>query len=116
MLSPVTAEIAPPLGALAGAGRSLDQFYDRFWAHAPFTAAFNAAGCPAMSVPLYWTEPLPGAPEGLPVGVQFGATFGADGLLFALAGQLERARPWAARRPSDVAASTQQFAGGHTQR
>lgn len=103
LLSPVTAELAPPLGELAGRGRSLDQFYDRFWSHAPYTALFNAAGCPAMSVPLYWTEPFADAPDGLPVGVQFGAAFGADGLLFALAGQLERARPWRARRPRALA-------------
>ena len=100
LMSPVTAEIAPPLGFLAGAGMTLDAFFDRFWAHAPFTPIFNATGCPAMSVPLFWTEPLAGAPRGLPVGVHFGAGPGADGLLFALAGQLERARPWAGRRPA----------------
>ncbi len=102
LLSPVTADVAPPTGTLAGRGRSLDEFYDRFWSHAPFTAVFNASGCPAMSVPLHWAEPMPGAPGGLPVGVQFGAAFGVDGLLFALAAQLERARPWAGRRPRRV--------------
>ncbi len=85
---------------MAGRGRSLDAFFDAFWAHAPFTAVFNASGGPAMSVPLHWTEPLAGAPLGLPVGVQFGADRGRDGLLFTLAGQLERARPWAGRWPS----------------
>ncbi|MCK0198925.1 amidase [Ancylobacter sp. 6x-1] len=94
LLSPTAAELPPPLGALAGAGKSLDAFYDAFWAHAPFTCAFNAAGCPAMSVPLGMSE------DGLPVGVHFGAGFGRDGLLFRLAGQLERARPWFHRRPS----------------
>lgn len=93
LLSPTTAEIAPPLGALAGAGVSLDAFYDRFWAHAPLTAVFNASGCPAMSVPLFWTE------AGLPVGAQFGAGFGNDALLLALAAELEAARPWFGRRP-----------------
>jgi amidase len=92
-LSPVSAEIAPKLGQLAGAGLSPESFFERFWAHAPLTAVFNASGCPAMSVPLYWTE------SGLPVGVHFGAAFGAEELLFSLAGSLEVARPWAARRP-----------------
>ncbi|EUB99374.1 6-aminohexanoate-cyclic-dimer hydrolase [Rhizobium sp. CF080] len=92
-LSPTTDESAPLLGHLAGDGMSVDAFFDRFWAHAPLTAVFNASGCPAMSVPLHWTE------SGIPVGVQFGAAFGAEALLFSLAGQLEAASPWAARRP-----------------
>lgn len=95
-LSPTTAEIAPKLGYLAGGKRDLDAFYDRFWAHAPFTAVFNASGCPAMSVPLYWNH------HGQPVGVQFGAGFGDDGLLFSLARQLEVAAPWFDRRPGRV--------------
>jgi amidase len=36
---------------------------------------------------------------GLPIGMQFASGFGRDGLLFQLAGQLERARPWIDRRP-----------------
>jgi len=108
MLSPVTAAVAPLLGKLAGRGRSLDRFFADFWAHAPFTAIFNASGCPAMSVPLYWTPALPDALRGLPVGVQFGAAYGSDSLLFALAGQLERARPWSGRRPQCIG-DVQQF-------
>lgn len=84
----------PLLGRLAGAGKRLDDFYDAFWAHAPFTCVFNAAGCPAMSVPLGQSA------GGLPIGAHFGAGLGNDGLLFSLAGQLERARPWFGKRPS----------------
>jgi amidase len=93
-LSPTTAEVAPKLGHLAGEGLSVDDFFERFWGHAPLTAVFNASGCPAMSVPLHWTEAC------IPVGVHFGAAFGAEALLFSLAGQLEIASPWAARRPN----------------
>jgi amidase len=41
-----------------------------------------------MSVPLHWTE------DGLPVGSHFLGRFGAEETLFALAAQLERAKPW----------------------
>jgi len=93
LLSPAAAEPPPELGRLAGAGKTLDQFYDAFWTHAPFTCAFNAAGCPAMSLPFGTTS------GGLPLGVQVGAAFGQDALLFAVAGEIERARPWAQLRP-----------------
>ncbi|WP_442772779.1 amidase [Paenirhodobacter enshiensis] len=97
LLSPVAAEPAPAHGVLASHGQSLDAFYDRFWAHSPFTCAFNASGCPAMSVPFGLLA------SGLPVGVHLGAGFGQDELLFSLAGQIERAAPWAHLRPRDHA-------------
>ena len=92
-LSPVTAEPAPRLGELSGKGKTVDTVNERFWTHAPFTTLYNAAGCPAMSLPLGTT------PDGLPVGVQFGAALGAERMLFALAGQIERAAPWPQRAP-----------------
>lgn len=98
LLSPTAAAPAPLLGTINGTGRRLDEFYDLFWTHAPFTCAFNAAGFPAMSVPMGLSA------QGLPVGVQFGAKLGEDGRLFSLAGQLETARPWAQRRPPGTCA------------
>jgi Asp-tRNA(Asn)/Glu-tRNA(Gln) amidotransferase A subunit family amidase len=50
-----------------------------------------------MSVPLHWSK------DGLPIGTMFAAAYGNEALLFRLAGQLERARPWRNRRPSGVA-------------
>jgi amidase len=61
--------------------------------YSPFTAAFNASGQPAASLPLHWTA------DCLPVGVQIATAFGADELLLALAAELEAARPWFDRRP-----------------
>jgi amidase len=62
-------------------------------AMAAFTAVFNITGQPAVSLPL-WT-----APSGLPVGVQMVAAPWRDELLVQVASQLERAEPWAGRRP-----------------
>ncbi len=93
ILTPTLAEPPVPLGTfvarpedpLAGMGRAT-QF-------APFAALCNATGQPAMSVPLYWNS------AGLPIGAHFMGRFGDEATLFRLAAQLERARPWASRRP-----------------
>ncbi len=53
----------------------------------------NITGNPAMSVPLTWNG------AGLPIGMHFMARFGDEATLFRLAGQLERAQPWADRWP-----------------
>ncbi len=62
-------------------------------AWAPFTELANLTGAPAMSVPLHWTA------DGLPMGIHFMSRASDEGLLFRLAGELERAQPWFDRRP-----------------
>lgn len=59
----------------------------------PYTQIANLTGVPAMSVPLHWTA------NGLPLGVHFVASHGGEGLLFRLAAQLEKAKPWFDRVP-----------------
>jgi amidase/6-aminohexanoate-cyclic-dimer hydrolase len=63
------------------------------FAYSPFTAAFNASGQPAASVPLAWS------PSGLPIGIHLGARFGDDEALISLCAELEAARPWFGKRP-----------------
>lgn len=59
----------------------------------PYTPLSNATGQPAVNVPLHWTE------QGLPIGVMLGGCYGDEATLISLSAQLERARPWAGRRP-----------------
>jgi amidase len=92
LLSPTTGTHSLKIGWLDGCMTDLDEFMARFAAHGPFTFPYNASGCPAMSVPF-------DVVANLPVGVQFGAALGREDMLFALAGQIERARPWIGRLP-----------------
>ena len=93
LLTPTMADPPQPLGTYDMMSSDLDDYVDRSLRHTAFTPQFNITGCPAMSVPLHWTN------SGLPVGIHFGAGFGNEAMLFRLAGQLERARPWQDRRP-----------------
>ena len=55
---------------------------------APCTAAFNATGQPAVSLPLHWSA------DDLPIGVHFAMPFGEDERLMSLSAQIEQAAPW----------------------
>ncbi len=68
--------------------KTVEAAMDAFFSVA-YTPIHNVAGTPAMSVPLGWAK------NGLPIGSQFAAAKGDDGLLYALAYELEQARPWA---------------------
>ncbi|WP_397421322.1 amidase [Phenylobacterium sp.] len=92
ILSPVLASPPPQLGYVAP-NVSFDTLISRLIEYVGYTTLHNVAGAPSMSVPLNWTS------GGLPVGTQFSARAGAEGLLFQLAYQLEAARPWADRTP-----------------
>ncbi|WP_031470515.1 amidase [Sciscionella sediminilitoris] len=66
----------------------LDRIARRQLSWAPYTQLANITGRPAATVPLYRTG------DGLPLGVQFIAPPGGEGLLLRLAAELETARPW----------------------
>jgi amidase len=92
-LTPTLAQTPRPIGWFDIRSRDVDAWLERLSAFVPFTYPFNATGQPAASVPLHWSE------DGVPIGVQFAARYGDESLLFRLAAQLERARPWFGRRP-----------------
>ncbi len=87
LITACTAEPAPPLGVLAD-GDPVRQL-QRALAFVYETPLANLTGQPAMSLPLGSTS------AGLPIGVQFTGRFGDEATLFALAADIEDARPWA---------------------
>lgn len=98
VLTPTLSRPPEKLGVLALTADP-DQMGAAVASFAPLCPLFNQMGAPAMSVPLHWTDPTETAPQGLPLGMMFGGRCGSEGLLYSLAGQLERADPWIDRCP-----------------
>ena len=92
VLTPTLAQLPRPVGWFSSAPTPAENF-ERQKRYTPHTALYNVTGQPAISLPMHWTD------GGLPVGVQLVGRPAGEGVLLALAGQLERARPWAHRRP-----------------
>ncbi len=90
LLTPTNQGIPAPLGVFNANDSSLSapEWIDRIFTFSPFTALFNMTGQPAISLPLQRTE------QGLPIGMQFVAPFGQEGVLLQLAKSLEEAMPW----------------------
>jgi amidase len=101
VMTPALPEVAQPIGAYAAGTAHMDglDWTGHVFHHSPYTPAFNVAGLPAMSVPLNQSA------AGLPIGIQFAAGWGQDGLLLRLAAQLEAAAPWKDRVPAVWAGS-----------
>ena len=87
ILTPTLGSEPPPLGYLSPV-LPPQLLFERTSRVLGYTPIHNAVGCPAMSVPLYWSE------NGLPIGAHFAAAPGQERLLLGLAYELERARPW----------------------
>jgi amidase/6-aminohexanoate-cyclic-dimer hydrolase len=93
ILSPTMCKPPHPLGVLDMSTTNPEAYLAAVFASIGFTALFNSAGNPAMTVPLAMSS------AGLPLGVQFAGRFGDEATLFRLGAQLEQAQPWAGRRP-----------------
>ena len=96
LLTPTLPRLPHALDTYSRGAQTMDglQWTARVFEHSPFTPVFNVAGTPAMSLPLAMSRQ-----QGLPIGLQFAARFGAEEVLLRLAGQLEQALPWNERRP-----------------
>ncbi len=77
-----------PLGPATVGGKKIDPHLGWF-----FTWPANVTGEPAVSIPAAWTK------AGLPVGLQLTGRRGFDGLVLRVAAAIEKAVPWADRRP-----------------
>ncbi|MFP3943503.1 MAG: amidase [Alphaproteobacteria bacterium] len=91
-LTPVLAKPPVRIGEQAPTV-DFDTAYERITGYVAFTPVQNAAGMPAMSVPLAWSA------GGLPIGTHFSAARGDERTLLELAYELEQARPWADKWP-----------------
>jgi amidase len=90
LLCPTLNVLPPAPGSLSASRGSVDAFFDVEFATTGWTAVANACGWAAISLPT-------GEVDGLPVGVQLIAP--DEAILLRLGSQLERALPWADRRP-----------------
>ncbi|MBV8955662.1 MAG: amidase [Solirubrobacterales bacterium] len=91
LLTPGLAKTA--IAAEGAYGKPAPRAIDVAGRFTPYTAVFNVTGQPAITLPAGF-----GA-DGLPLSVQLVGRPGAEDLLYSLAGQIEAAQPWAARRP-----------------
>jgi amidase len=93
LLTPALAERPLPIGECDGLGEDPMRDFARSGRFTPFTALFNVTGQPAISLPAGFGE------DGLPTNAQLVAKPLGEDTLLQVAGQLEAARPLAARRP-----------------
>lgn len=93
LLTPTVSTVPPKIGSQAPDG-DFDTVMKNVTDYACFTGLMNVAGSASMSVPVQWSD------DGLPIGSMFSAKRGDDGLLLALAYELEEAQPWIDRLPT----------------
>ncbi len=93
LLSPTLALIPPKLGSFDASEENPLYGLEFAQMFSPFTVIANITGQPAMSVPLYWNE------DDLPIGTHFIGRYGDEEMLFSLAAQLEKGKPWKDFKP-----------------
>ena len=96
MLTPVLGTVPPPVGFIDPVNLEPREVQRRQGRTFPFTPPVNITGQPAMSMPLATST------AGLPTGLHFLARYADEATPFRLAGHLQAAPPWRARRPPKV--------------
>jgi amidase len=91
LLTPALAKTA--IAAEGAYGKVAPLAIDMAGRFTPYTPMFNLTGQPAIAIPAGVGS------DGLPLSVQLVGRHGAEDVLYALAGQIEAAQPWADRRP-----------------
>jgi amidase len=92
LMTPGLARTALP--AEGGFGQQMPIAFNTAARFTPWTPLFNLTGQPAITIPAGFGS------DGLPLSVQLVARRGEEAKLYALAAQIEAARPWAHERPS----------------
>jgi amidase len=95
LLTPMMARPAVRAGLMEGRGATVTYLWESGWV--PFCVLWNSTGQPAASVPAGFTA------DGLPLAVQLVGRPHDEATLLSLGAQIEAARPWAHRRPPDIA-------------
>ena len=93
ILSPVLNKPPVKIGEIDMSSPDVITYIERLTSYSGFTGIYNQTGQPSISVPLGFSK------NGLPIGSMFTAKFGNDELLISLASQLEKAAPWADKKP-----------------
>lgn len=91
VMTPTTAAPAP--GAEISQGAGALRTFNQASAYVCYTPTWNYVGQPAASVPIGIDD------DGLPLAIQLAGPPHSEPLILSLAAQLERANPWAQRRP-----------------
>src|SRR3546814_7022577 len=91
ILAPALTQLPVKLCTLSTQNTSFLAFRRQVARYGTFSAAFNASGQPAASVPVFWTD------EGVPVAAQVACRFGREDLVLQVSAQLENLAPWAER-------------------
>jgi amidase len=94
VLTPSLAQPPLPLGELDPDGPDPADGFRRAGHFTPYTPVTNITGSPAISLPVGQHE------SGLPLGAHLIGRPAGEAALLALSAQIEKARPWADRRPA----------------